>query len=72
MNEKMIALEKEKNTEKALRSRLEEEYMQITRSHEEEVTLRLQFEAKLNELHQMYRKLEIEHEREQQKNIVLT
>ena len=43
-------LEKEKNNEQALRLKLEEEYMTITRNHEEEVGLRLQFEAKVNAL----------------------
>ncbi len=41
-------MEKDRNAEKALRSKLEEEYMQIMGKHEEEVSLRLQFEGKLN------------------------
>lgn len=34
-------LEKEKNNERGLRMKLEEEYMQLQRNHEEEVQLRL-------------------------------
>lgn len=41
-------LEKEKNNERGLRMKLEEEYMQLQRNHEDEVQLRLQFERKLN------------------------
>ena len=31
--------------------KLEEEYMQNTKNHEEEVQLRLKFESKLNQMH---------------------
>lgn len=41
-------LEKDRNNERTLRLKLEEEYMTMTRNHEEEVGLRLQFERKLN------------------------
>lgn len=34
-----------------MRLKLEEEYTQNTKNHEEEVQLRLKFEAKLNEMH---------------------
>jgi hypothetical protein len=56
-------LEKERNAERTLRGKLEDEYMQIMLKHEEEVTLRLQFEGKLNQMHNDFRKLEIDHER---------
>jgi len=50
MDIKMEQLEKERNNERSLRLKLEEEYMTITRNHEEEVSLRLQFEARVNKL----------------------
>lgn len=37
--------------------------MTITRNHEEEVGLRLQFEARVNQLNTEYRELEIKHNR---------
>ena len=40
--------------------------MQIQRNHEEEVTLRLKFEGKLNSLNTAYRELEIKYDRVQQ------
>jgi hypothetical protein len=46
--EKIEALEKERNAENSLRSKLEAEYIQIQKKNEEEITLRLQFESKLN------------------------
>lgn len=56
-------LEKERNNERNLRLKLEEEYMTITRNHEEEVGLRLQFEARVNQLNTEYRELEIKYNR---------
>jgi hypothetical protein len=41
-------LEKERMNERSMRLKIEEEYTQNTKNHEEEVQLRLQFEAKLN------------------------
>lgn len=67
----MESLEKEKNAEKAQRSRVEEEYTLISKNHEEEVTLRLKFEEKLNILNSTYRKLEITSQREQLQNEIL-
>jgi len=60
------SLEKDRNNERSLRLKLEEEYMQIQRNHEEEVTLRLKFEGKLNSLNTAHRELEIKYERVQQ------
>jgi hypothetical protein len=51
-------LEKERSNEKTLRLKLEEEYMQNTKNHEEEVQLRLKFESKLNNMHSLHRDLE--------------
>ena len=50
-------LEKERMNERQKRLKLEEEYTQNTKNHEEEVQLRLKFEAKLNEMHGDYRDL---------------
>ena len=50
-------LEKERMNERQMRLKLEEEYTQNTKNHEEEVQLRLQFEAKLNSMHSDYREL---------------
>lgn len=50
-------LEKERMNERQMRLKLEEEYTQNTKNHEEEVQLRLQFEAKLNSMHSEYRDL---------------
>lgn len=44
-------LERDRTNERALRLKLEEEYMQNTKNHEEEVQLRLKFESKLNSMH---------------------
>jgi hypothetical protein len=41
-------LERDRTNERSLRMKLEEEYMQNTKNHEEEVQLRLKFESKLN------------------------
>eukprot|EP00347_Sterkiella_histriomuscorum_P012772 403367281 len=56
-------LEKERTNERTLRLKLEEEYMQNSKNHEEEVQLRLKFESKLNSMHSMHRELEIKHKR---------
>ena len=56
-------LEKERTNERTLRLKLEEEYMQNSKNHEEEVQLRLKFESKLNTMHSMHRELEIKHRR---------
>jgi septal ring factor EnvC (AmiA/AmiB activator) len=56
-------LERERTNERTLRLKLEEEYMQNSKNHEEEVQLRLKFESKLNSLHSMLRELEIKHKR---------
>lgn len=52
-------VEKERNNEKNLRLKLEEEYMHVQRNHEEEVNLRLEFEAKLNEVNKIVQEQEI-------------
>ena len=44
-------MERDRTNERSLRLRLEEEYMQNTKNHEEEVQLRLKFESKLNMMH---------------------
>ena len=56
-------LEKEKNSERQMRLKLEEEYMQNTKNHEEEVQLRLKFESKLNNMHSVHRDLETKYKR---------
>lgn len=46
--------------------------MQNSKNHEEEIVLRLKFEAKLNKLHSEHRELQINHERLiQEKNLVV-
>ena len=59
----MEHMEKERNNEKNLRLKLEEEFMTVTRNHEEEVGLRLQFEARVNQLNTEYREIEIKFNR---------
>lgn len=56
-------LEREKNSERQMRLKLEEEYMQNTKNHEEEVQLRLKFESKLNNMHSVHRDLETKYKR---------
>lgn len=46
-----------------MRLKLEEEYMQNTKNHEEEVQLRLKFESKLNNMHSVHRDLETRYKR---------
>ena len=48
-------LEKERTNERTLRLKLEEEFVQNSKNHEEEVQLRLKFEAKLNNMHSLHR-----------------
>ena len=49
-----------------LRLKLEEEYVQNTKNHEEEVQLRLKFESKLNNMHSSHRDLETKYKRTRQ------
>ena len=63
MREYNDQLEKDRANEKQLRLKLEEEYMQNTKNHEEEVKLRLKFEGKFNTMHDTHRELQIRHER---------
>ncbi len=56
-------LERERTNERTLRLKLEEEYMQNSKNHEEEVQLRLKFEGKLNSMHSIHRELEIKYKR---------
>lgn len=56
-------LERERMNERQMRLKLEEEYAQNEKNHEEEVTLRLKFEAKLNDMHGDFRDLNTKHER---------
>lgn len=46
-----------------LRVKLQEEMYKNLKAHEEEVSLRLQFEGKLNGLHSMHRDLQAKYER---------
>lgn len=46
-----------------MRLKLEEDYLQNTKNHEEEVQLRLKFETKLNNMHSAYRDLESKYKR---------
>ena len=48
-------LEKERTNERSLRLKLEEEFAQNSKNHEEEVQLRLKFESKLNNMHSLHR-----------------
>lgn len=43
--------------------KLEEDYNQNTKNHEEEVQLRLKFESKLNNMHSAHRELESKYKR---------
>ena len=49
-----------------MRLKLEEEYAQNTKNHEEEVQLRLKFESKLNNMHSAHRDLETKFKRTRQ------
>ena len=46
-----------------MRMKLEEDYAQNTKNHEEEVQLRLKFESKLNNMHSAHRDLESKYKR---------
>jgi len=59
-------LERESTNDRSLCLKLEEEYMQNSKNHEEEVQLLLKFEGKLNSMHSKHRELEIKHKRLQQ------
>jgi len=48
-------LEKDRNAERNQRLKVEEEQLQNNKNHEEEVQLRLKFEAKLNLMHSKHR-----------------
>ena len=50
-------IEKERTAERTQKLKLEEEYLQNTRNHEEEVQLRMKFEQKLNTMHSDFRDL---------------
>ena len=56
-------LQREMMSEKALRLKLEEDFTQNNKNHEEEVQLRLQFESKLNNMHSAHRDLETRYRR---------
>jgi hypothetical protein len=56
-------IEKDRTNERQMRLKLEEEYMQNTKNHEEEVQLRLKFESKLNNMHSVHRDLETRYKR---------
>jgi hypothetical protein len=56
-------LERDRTKERTLREKLEEEYMQNSKNHEEEVQLRLKFESKLNNMHSVHRDLETKYKR---------
>ena len=56
-------LERDNNNEKALRVKLEEEFRQNAKNHEDEVKLRLQFEQKLNHIHALNRELDTKYKR---------
>ena len=46
-----------------MRLKLEEDFAQNTKNHEEEVQLRLKFESKLNNMHSAHRDLESKYKR---------
>ena len=56
-------IERERANEKQLRLKLEEDFLQNTKNHEEEVQLRLKFESKLNNMHSAHRELESRYKR---------
>lgn len=49
--------------EKQMRLKLQEDFTQNTKNHEEEVQLRLKFESKLNNMHSAHRDLETRYKR---------
>lgn len=60
------AVEKDMMNERTMRLKIEEEHNQNTKNHEEEVQLRLKFEAKLNNMHSAHRDLETKYRRTKQ------
>lgn len=56
-------LQREMMNEKQMRLKLEDDYTQNTKNHEEEVQLRLKFESKLNNMHSAHRDLETRYNR---------
>ena len=56
-------LERERMNERQLRLKLEEDFSQNNKNHEEEVQLRLKFESKLNNMHSAHRDLESKYKR---------
>ena len=56
-------LEREMMNEKQMRLKLQEDFQQNTKNHEEEVQLRLKFESKLNNMHSAHRDLETRYKR---------
>lgn len=53
----------EMNNERSMRTKLQEDFTQNTKNHEEEVQLRLKFESKLNNMHSAHRDLETRYKR---------
>lgn len=56
-------IERERANEKQMRLKLEEDFVQNMKNHEEEVQLRLKFESKLNNMHSSHRDLESKYTR---------
>lgn len=56
-------LERDLATERSSREKLEEEFEQNSKNHEEEVQLRLKFESKLNNMHSIHRDVETKYKR---------
>jgi hypothetical protein len=56
-------LERNLIAEKAQRAKLEQDFVQNSKNHEEEVQLRLKFESKLNNMHSAHRDLESKYKR---------
>jgi len=56
-------LEAQKEEERSLRMKIEEEFGRNAATHEEEVQLRLKFESKLNNMHALHRDLRAKYER---------
>lgn len=64
-------LEIEKKEEHMLRVKLQGEFEQTIKDHEEEVQLRLQFESKLNSLHALHRDLQARYDRANESILLL-
>ena len=56
-------LDNERANERMMRLKLEEEFNQNQKSHEDEVILRLKFEKQLNEMHSNFRDLRTKNSR---------